>query len=78
VNQYLNCEKQGETLNRFHRARHTDLVIAFDGRHDGGTKTSGDADAESSDHTANEEIPDHVLLPPSLGFEGGQTMRGVR
>lgn len=76
MNQYLNCGKQSEILNRSQGARCTDLVIAFNGRHDSGTKTSGNADTESSNHTTNEDIPDHVLLPPSLRFEVSQAIHG--
>ena len=63
--------------NRLRRVLYTDLVVALNGRDDSGTKTSRDADAESPNHTANEEIPDHVLLSPSLGFETSQRMHSV-
>lgn len=58
--------------NRFHGAQQTDLIVAFDGRNDRGTKTSGDADTKTPNHTANEEIPDHVLLSPSSRFRASQ------
>ena len=63
--------------NRFHGAQQTDLIVAFDGRNDRGTKTSGDADTKTPNHTANKKIPDHVLLPPSSWFEMNQMIRGA-
>jgi hypothetical protein len=59
-------------LNLFHGAQRTDLIVAFDGRNDSGTKTSRDADTKAPNHATNEEIPDHVVLSPSSRFEAGQ------
>ena len=44
----------------------TDLVIPLNGRDDRGAESSRHADAESTNHAANEKIPNHVLLSPSL------------
>lgn len=75
MNQYLNYRKPGKTWKRFQRVEYTDLIVAFDGRNDCGTKTSGDADTETAYHAANEEIPNHVFLSPSSHFERSQRTR---
>ena len=62
-------------VNRFHGAQYTDLIVAFDRRNDRGTKASRNADAESPNHAADEDIPNHVLLSPSSRFEVGQRIR---
>lgn len=59
-------------VKRFHGTQQTDLIVAFNGRNNGGTKTSRDADTKSPDHTANEDIPNHVLLSPSSRFGASQ------
>jgi hypothetical protein len=53
----------------------TDLVIPFDGRYDRGAKSSRHADAESTNHAANEKIPDHVLLSPSSRVQSSENKR---
>ena len=64
--------------SRLRGVKWTNLIIAFDGGNDSGTKTSGDADAESPNHTANEDIPNHVLLSPSFAFRReSDNTRGV-
>ena len=65
-------------VNRFHGVQRTDLIVAFDGCNDCGTKTGGDADTESPNHTADEDIPDHVLLSPSSHFEVSQRIYKAR
>lgn len=68
MNQYLNYRKEGENRKSISRGRYTDLIVPFDGGNDCGTKTSGDADAKPSDHTADKDIPDHVLFSPPWCF----------
>jgi len=78
VNQYLNYRNIGSgvrLVNRFHGAQHTDLIVAFDGRDDRGTKASRDADAKPPNHAADEDIPNHVIFPPSSRFEVSQGIR---
>ena len=53
----------------------TDLIVAFDRGDDCRTQASRNADAESPDHTANEEIPDHVRLSPSSCVQASQRIR---
>ena len=43
----------------------TDLIIPLNGRDDRGAESSRHADAEPTNHAANEKIPNHVLLSPS-------------
>lgn len=68
MNQYLNYRKEDENRRLISRGQYTDLIVPFDGRNDCGTKTSGDADTKSPNHTADKDIPDHVLLSPSSCF----------
>ena len=76
MNQYLNCGNMSGNPKGI-RSKSTNLIVAFDGCDDGRTKPGGDADTESTDHTADEEIPDHVLFSPSFGVQPSQGMRGV-
>lgn len=63
-------------IDRFHGAQaRTDLIVAFDGRNDCGTQASRNADTQSPDHAANEEIPDHILLSPSSCVQTSQRVR---
>lgn len=63
-------------VNRFTGNKRTDLIVAFKGGNNCRTQASRDADAESPDHTANEEIPDHVRLSPSSYVQASQRRRG--
>lgn len=53
-------------ISHFTSLRRTYLIIALKGRNNRRTQTSGYTDTQSTYHAADEQVPDHILVPVSL------------